>query len=92
MIIAIIMNMIINEYNSRGITIPCFGDNNEIILPYGTIINSNNEKFMHNCNTKAGNSGAPIILVNNIKIIGIHTGYSKLRNKNIGLYFQNILK
>ena len=51
-----------NEYNSRGIIIPCFGDNNEIVLPYGAIINSNNEKLMHNCNTKYGNSGAPIIL------------------------------
>ena len=63
-----------NEYNNRGIIIPCFGDNNEIILPYGTIINSNKEKFMHDCCAKSGNSGAPILLVNNIKIIGIHTG------------------
>ena len=81
-----------NEYNSRGIIIPCFGDNNDIVLPYGAIINSNEEKLMHNCNTKYGNSGAPIILVNNIKIIGIHTGYSKTSKKNIGTYFQNILK
>ena len=47
---------------------------------------------MHNCYTKSGNSGAPIVLVNNIKIIGIHTGYSKLKKKNIGIYFQNLLK
>ena len=47
---------------------------------------------MHDCNTESGNSGAPIILVNNIKIIGIHQGYHKIKKKNIFLFFQNILK
>ena len=89
MTIAIIMN---NEYCNMGIMFPCFNDNNEIIFPYGTIINSNDEKFKHDCNTKHGNSGAPVILVNNIKIIGIHTGYSPEFKKNIGRYFQNLLK
>ena len=44
---------------------------------------------MYNCNTAPGNSGAPIILINNIKIIGIHTGYIKIKD---GLFFHNILK
>ena len=80
-----------NEYCNMGIMFPCFNDNNEIIFPYGTIINSNDGKFKHDCNTKHGNSGAPVILVNNIKIIGIHTGYSPEFKKNIGRYFQNIV-
>ena len=61
-------------------------------LPQGIINYSNNTKFMHNCNTVPGNSGAPILLINNIKIIGIHTGYIKTKNKNVGLFFHNILK
>ena len=81
-----------NEYNKRSIVIPCFGDNNEIKLSYGIINYSENITFRHDCNTKYGNSGAPIILVNNIKIIGIHTGTDNKRKKNIGLFFQNILK
>ena len=81
-----------NEYNNRGIMVPCFDDNNKIIFPYGTIINSNAIKFRHDCNTKPGNSGAPVVLVNNIKIIGIHSGYSGQSKKNIGNFFQYILK
>lgn len=80
------------DFNKRSIIIPCLGDSNEINLPQGIINYPENEKFMHDCNTESGNSGAPIILVNNIKIIGIHQGYHKIKKKNIGLFFQNILK
>ena len=80
------------EYNKRSIIIPCIGENNEMELSQGIINYSYNKSFMHNCNTQPGNSGAPIILVSNIKIIGMHTGHEHERKKNVGIYFQNILK
>ena len=80
------------NYNKRSIIIPCLGENNEIELSPGIINYSDSKRFMHDCNTISGNSGAPIILVNNVKIIGIHTGYEQQKKKNVGLYFQNILK
>ena len=82
----------VQSYNKRGTVIPCFDENNKIILSHGAVNFSDNKRFMHNCNTKPGNSGAPIILANNIKIIGIHTGFKEKENQNVGLYFQNILK
>ena len=63
------------NYDKRSIIIPCLGKNNEIELSPGIIDSSDSKRFIHDCNTEPGNSGAPIVLVNNVKIIGIHTGY-----------------
>ena len=49
-------------------------------------------KFYHNCNNKAGYSEGPIILINNSKIIGIHRGYEPKKNKNVGIYMNEITK
>ena len=81
-----------NNYNKRSVIIPCLGENNEIELSSGIINYSDNKIFLHNCNTKPENSGAPILFVNNAKIIGMYTGYEKQKKKNVGLFFQNILK
>ena len=80
------------KYDKKGIIIPCLGENNKVQLPQGIINYSDNKRFIHNCNNIPGNSGAPIILINNIKIIGIHTGYKEFTNKNFGLFFNNILQ
>ena len=69
------------EYDKRGIIIPSIGIEKEIELANGIIEYIDNEKykyiFFHDCNTKPGFSGGPIILINNLKIIGIHKGYEK---------------
>ena len=80
------------KYDKRGIIIPYLGKKNKVELKKGILNYSDNKIFMHNCNINPENSGAPIILINNIKIIGIHTGSSKTFNRNIGLFFHNILK
>ena len=63
---------------------------------HGIIEYIDNEKykklFFHNCNTKPGFSGGPIILINNLKIIGIHKGYEEKNKKNIGIYFKEIIE
>ena len=51
-----------------------------------------NNYFFHDCNTEEGNSGSPIILINNLSVIGIHKGYDKKENKNIGIYLGQIIK
>ena len=84
------------EYDKRGIVIPSIGIEKEIELPNGSIEYIDKEKykklFFHNCNTKPGFSGGPIILINNLKIIGIHKGYEKKNKKNIGIYFKEIIE
>ena len=69
----------IEEYDKRGIVIPSIGVTKEIELPQGVIyyIEKNKEMFWHNCNTEPGFSGGVIILIRNLKIIGIHKGYEK---------------
>ena len=82
-----------NEYKKKGIVIPSIGITKEIEIPQGIIyyVNKCQDMFIHDCNTEKGYSGAPIILINNLKIIGIHKGFDKKKNKNIGIYFQKII-
>ena len=47
--------------------------------------------FWHNCNTDPGSSGGPIILINNFSIIGLHKGYDKENNKNVGIFLREII-
>ena len=83
------------EYDKRSIVIPSMKIIEEIELSQGIIYYLKNEKykqfFFHNCNTEPGFSGGPIILINNIKIMGIHKGYEKNNKKNIGIYFKEIM-
>ena len=81
------------EYKKRGIVLPSIGSTKEIELGQGIIYNIKNNKdmFVHDCNTEAGFSGGPILLINNLKIIGIHKGYESKINKNIGIYLKEII-
>ena len=83
----------IEEYDKRGIVIPSIGVTKEIELPQGVIyyIEKNKEMFWHNCNTEPGFSGGVIILIRNLKIIGIHKGYDKKNKKNVGIYIKEII-
>jgi len=89
-------NYNIEEYDKRGIVIPSFGINKEIELSQGIIEYKKKEKyesyFFHNCNTKSEFFGRPIVLLNNLKIIGIHKGYEEKNKKNIGIYIKEILE
>ena len=80
------------KYDKMGIVIPVINPKIEIELPQGIIeyTNINKYKFFHNCNTEPGNSGGPIILIKNLKIVGIHQGNVN-KNQNIGIYFKEIL-
>ena len=84
------------EYDKRGIVIPSIGVGKDIELPNGIIKYIDKEKykhlFFHDCNTKPGFSGGPIILINNLKIIGMHKGYEQNNKKNIGIYFKEIIE
>ena len=84
----------IKNYDKRGIVIASIGLNGEIELPQGVIyyVNNRNDYFLHNCNTDPGFSGGPIILIKNLRVIGIHCGYDEINNKNVGIYFKKIIE
>jgi len=80
------------DYNKKEILIASLNDKNKIEIPLGKIINNEGKnEFLHDCNTEYGFSGSPILLIENSKIIGVHCGYNKTKNKNIGIYMKDII-
>ena len=88
------MDFNVEEYNKRGIVNGGLGEKEEIELPQGIIfyLKNKNDFFFHNCNTKEGTSGGPIILIRNLNIVGMHRGYEKVYKINVGIYFHEIIK
>ena len=84
-----------NNYDNKGIIIVAIGKTKEIEFAPGVLFaeESKNSQylFFHNCSTESGFSGGPIILKNDLSIIGIHRGYDKEKEMNLGLYFSEIL-
>ena len=81
------------DYNKNGIILSAIGTSKDIEISQGAIyyMENNNNIFYHNCNIEEGYSGGPIILINNLSIIGINKGYDRRENKNIGIYFSSII-
>ena len=44
---------------------------------------NDNENIIHNCHTTYGSSGSPILSLNTLKVIGIHSGGIKNDNEEI---------
>ena len=57
----------------------------ELSLSIGLIDKIKDENITHKCATESGSSGAPIINLNNFKVIGINIGADKVLSLNIGL-------
>ena len=66
----------------------------ELGVSYGIISNIYKDKeykFNHKCNTKIGSSGSPILTLKN-KVIGIHTGGSRINANNMGTFLNYPIK
>ena len=48
------------------------------------VVSLNNYIIHHYCSTETGSSGSPIINLFNYKVIGIHKGFQKKMNHNLG--------
>ena len=81
----------VKEYREASILLPSFMKSGEIETDKGKISLIDNYQFLHTCNTDPGSSGGPIILLDNFTIIGIHKGYDKKKEKNVGIFLYNIL-
>jgi len=60
------------------------------LVSFGLVKNIISERINHYCNTEEDNSGSPILLLNNFKIIGVHYGGSN--NKNCKLNYVAFIK
>ena len=54
--------------------------------------NINEQKILHLCNTDDGSSGGPIMSLKDFTLIGIHYGYKKQSNCNVGTFIKSIIK
>ena len=68
--------------------------NNLAEFAVGKIINISldTDTIQHNCHTEKGSSGCPILDLETNKIVGIHKGYDKNKNKNVGTLIKIPLK
>ena len=66
-------------------------NNKKITASSGRIKSIINEyEFYHDIHTEIGSSGSPIILLSNLKVIGVHKGYAL--KENIGIFIDKIIK
>ena len=82
-------------YVGESIYILHYPGSKDVAVSYGILKSINVEKnynFDHLCSTEDGSSGAPIINLSNLKIIGIHKEASNYYNYNIGLFLYEPLK
>ena len=56
----------------------------KLTYSYGKIKKIDKYQITHTANTKPGSSGSPILLVNTIKVVGIHQGGDEIKSENYG--------
>ena len=83
-----------NIYNHKSIYLLHYPRGLKANVSYGlsnTIIDSN---LIHFCSTEEGSSGAPILLLDSFKVIGIHKGTTKNKNSlfNLGTLIKNAIR
>ena len=69
------------NYINKDIYILQFPEGKNLSRSKGTIININEYELIHNASTESGSSGAPILLNNTTKVVGIHKQGDKIIKK-----------
>ena len=72
------------RYNNESIYILNYPEKKKASMSYGSLIKINNEKMEYKCHCDKSSSGAPILLIDDNTIIGIHHGPSKGNENNEG--------
>ena len=75
----------------KSIYIIHFPFGKEPSLSIGTIEKIEDDIIKYKCANEKGSSGAPILNLNNFKIIGIHQGTEKMLSLNVGILLTNII-
>ena len=82
------------KYGNKIGVILQFPNNQDLSFAEGLIEgfdnDNNNNKIIHRIATDSGSSGSPIVLSDNLKVIGIHSKRVD-RDTSRGVYFRNIL-
>ena len=74
-----------NLYKDESLYILNYLGGKDIVISYGFFSKIEESKIYHKCSTDNGSSGAPILSLENNKVIGIHFGFSTIELKiNLG--------
>ena len=80
-------NKIFKEiYYRKSIYVLHYMEGEKCAMNTGIIKNINCKDILHSCNTHMGSSGGPILLLDNLKIIGMHYGAVDKINVNKGIF------
>ena len=78
------VNDLNDKYSNKSIYILHYPKGNNIVVSYGQPPELDNKDIKHKCSTEHGSSGAPILLINNQKLIGVHCGNYKMEEYDKG--------
>ena len=71
-----------DEYKDQQIFSVQFPEGRQLQYSQGKIVGKLNKYFKYSLGTKGGSSGSPIILIKNLKLIGLHKGKIKYNNSD----------
>lgn len=80
-----ISGFIKNIYSTKSIYSLNYPEGKDVMVSYSQPPKFDGKQIQHKCQTKPGSSGAPILLSDNQKVIGIHCGFPKDSDFNEGL-------
>ena len=80
------------EYINKDIYIVQYPEGNKLSYSEGKIIKINNNEIIYDASTKSGSSGSPILLINTIKVIGIHKQGNIRKTENYGALIYSIIQ
>lgn len=75
-------------YRKKSVYLLQYLKGEKVAMNSGIIKKKDDTKIMHLCNTEMGSSGAPIIFLDNFKVVGFHLGSSKQFDENFGILLQ----
>ena len=75
--------------NGEPIYILQYPNGKKCSISYGKICDVQDNEIYHDCSTIGGSSGGPILSLRNYNLIGIHKGYDKSINLNLGGLLEN---
>ena len=80
------------NYINKDIYILHFPEGKNLSRSKGTILDIDEYELIHNASTEIGSSGAPILLNNTTKVVGIHKQGDNYNKKNYGTLISSILE
>ena len=78
-------------YEKDSVYIIHYPKDENIFVSYGLLSKIEEKEIHHLCSTDNGSSGGPILSLKNFKVIGIHYGFEKKVNVNLGKLMKYVI-